>query len=153
MPPAGSPHRPRSCRNSDEGLVVVAVEGKVDEPLGPTVRDKRAEGSEGVDERLSFLLKRLELPMSIPDSIRYQLLHRTVSAVLIAEQFRARAAVMLVQSFSPSNKWFEDFEAFAGLFKVQPVVGRLVAIGKFGETQTYLGWCRGDQRFRDADRT
>jgi len=133
------------------GLVAIAVEGKVDETFGPTVGEKRSEGSEGVDKRLSFLLQTLELPPSIPESIRYQLLHRTVSAVLLAEQFCAYAAVMLVHSFSPSNQGFDDFQAFAALFDVLPVTGKLAAIGERAGARLYIGWCQGDQRFREGN--
>lgn len=133
----------------DEGLVAVAVEGKVDEAFGPTVDQKHAEMSQGVEERLQFLSQCLELPTPIPGRIRYQLLHRTASALLVAEQFCASAAVMLVQSFSPTNKWFEDFEAFAALFEVQPKVGELAAVGKRRNVPLFIGWCRGNQRFRE----
>jgi hypothetical protein len=47
------------------------------------------------------------------DDIGYQLLHRTVSALLTARAFHAGTAVMLVHSFSPESRWREDFEAFA----------------------------------------
>jgi hypothetical protein len=133
-----------------EGLVVVAVEGKVDETFGPTVGQKRAESSVGVDERLRYLFGCLELTNHVADAVRYQLLHRTASAVLIAEQFFASAAVVLVHSFSPSNKWFEDFLAFSALFEVKPNVGELVAIGKPRGIPLFVGWCRGDQQFRAA---
>jgi hypothetical protein len=146
-------HRPSqtdvlAVARGDEGLVTVAVEGKVDEAFGPTVDEKHAEKSQGVEERLRFLTQCLELPTRIPGPTRYQLLHRTASALLIAEQFCASAAVMLVQSFSPSNKWFEDFQAFAALFEVQPKVGHLAAVGERRNIPLFLGWCRGDQRFR-----
>ena len=130
------------------GLVAVAVEGKVDEAFGPTVGEKRAEASAGVDERLTWITQRLAL-VSVPDVIRYQLLHRTVSALLIAEQFDAAAAVMLVQSFSPTDRWFEDFEALVGLFGANVPVGQLVRLGEFNGTPLYIGWCKGDQRFRE----
>jgi hypothetical protein len=92
-----------------KGLVAIAVEGKVDEAFGPTIGQKRAEKSAGVDERLASLFQCVGLTAAnVTDGIRYQLLHRTASAVLVAEQFFAAAAVMLVHSFSPSNKWFED---------------------------------------------
>jgi hypothetical protein len=133
-----------------EGLVAIAVEGKVDEPFGPTVGEKYAEQSAGVNERVRFILQRLGLPSALPIAIRYQLLHRTVSALLIAEQFYACAAVMLVHSFSPSHKWFADFVAFATLFAVRPVVGELSAIGTFSGTRLYIGWCQGDQQFRSS---
>lgn len=134
-----------------EGLVVIAVEGKVDEEFGPTIGKKHAEKSDGVEERLRFLLGYLDLPAAVPESIRYQLLHRTASSLLIAEQFYARAAVMLVHSFSPSDRWFEDFEAFAALFGVKPRIGELVAVGKRQGISLYLGWCRGEQGFRGAE--
>jgi hypothetical protein len=130
-----------------DGLVAVAVEGKVDEAFGPTVGEKRAEASAGVDERLTWITGRLGL-VSVPDAIRYQLLHRSVSALLIAEQFDAAAAVMLVQSFSPTARWFEDFEALVGLFGAPAAVGRLVRLGEFDGTPLYVGWCKGEQRFR-----
>jgi hypothetical protein len=130
------------------GLVAVAVEGKVDEAFGPTVGQKRAEHSVGVDERLAWLTDRLGLA-SVPDGIRYQLLHRTASALIVAEQFHASAAVMLVHSFSPSDRWFDDFAMFAEL------VGVEASVGGVGRAQTvtgmplFIGWCRGEQVFRE----
>ena len=107
-----------------DGLVAVAVEGKVDEALGPTVGEKRAENSLGVDERLDWLVGTLCLA-SCPDSVRYQLLHRTASALLAAREFDVAAAVMLVHSFSPTAKWFDDFAAFVSLFGVEPQMNEL----------------------------
>ena len=133
---------------SASGLVAIAIEGKVDESLGPTVGQKRAEKSSGVDERLSYLESALGLPSTCPDSIRYQLLHRTVSALRIAQDFAADSAVMLVQSFSPTSKWHDDFEAFARLFGEPPAKGSVTLIGNHGGIALYIGWCVGDQRFR-----
>ena len=131
-----------------EGLVVVAVEGKVDEPFGPTVGEKRSEVSAGVDERLAWLIARLGFD-SVPDTIRYQLLHRTVSALLIAERFDAGGAVMLVHSFSPTGRWFEDFAAFASLFGVETGAGSILRINRPAGVPLFIGWCAGDQRFRE----
>jgi hypothetical protein len=130
------------------GLVAVAIEGKVDESLGPTVGQKRSEKSTGVDERLTYLLKELEVT-NCPDEIRYQLLHRTVSALVIADDFAATSAVMLVQSFSPSSKWLGDFQAFARLFRAEAAPGRLLFVGKRHGIPLYIGWCAGDQKFRE----
>lgn len=129
------------------GLVAIAVEGKVDEAFGPTVGEKRAEASAGVNERLAWLIDRLGLE-SVPDAVRYQLLHRTVSALLVAGQFDATAAVMLVHSFSPTGRWFDDFAAFVALFGCQAQVGNVVRIGEHVDIPLYVGWCKGDQRFR-----
>lgn len=133
------------------GLIAIAIEGKVDESLGPTVGQKRAEKSDGVDERLDYLEKTLELQAPSPDRIRYQLLHRTVSALTIARDFAAESAIMLVQSFSPSGKWHSDFQAFAKLFGAEPEIGTLALIGVRAGIRLYIGWCVGDQRFRDGD--
>jgi hypothetical protein len=138
------------ARNA-KGLVAVAVEGKVDEAFGPTIGQKRAEDSRGVDERLRFLFGYLGIGNQSADSVRYQLLHRTASALLTAEQFHASAAVMLVHSFSESNKWFEDFAAFCALFNAKPEAGKLVTLGKLQAIPLYVGWCRGDQKFRAAE--
>lgn len=132
---------------SDAGLVAVAVEGKVDEPFGPTVGARRDDPSQGVADRIAWLEAQLGLATA-PDDIRYQLLHRTVSALLIAHEFDASAAVMIVQSFSETDKWFDDFAAFAGLFGVEAEIGRLAQIGVPGSTPLFIGWCKGDQRFR-----
>lgn len=129
------------------GLVAIAVEGKVDEAFGPTVGEKRAEHSAGVDERLAWLTDLLDLE-AVPDSIRYQLVHRTASALLVARQFDAVAAVMLVHSFSPDSLWFDDFEAFTALFGAQAAVGTITSIGTFEGTPLYVGWSKGEQRFR-----
>lgn len=129
------------------GLVAIAVEGKVDEAFGPTVAERQADSSAGVGERLRAISECLGLS-DVPGSIRYQLLHRTASAVLAARQFCAPAAVMLVHSFSPTDRWFEDFSAFAGLFGVKPRIGNLAAVGNCGDVSLSIGWCKGDQRFR-----
>lgn len=133
---------------SPSGLVTLAVEGKVDETLGPTVGDKRHEASAGVNERLDWLIGFLRLE-SCPNRIRYQLLHRTASALLAAREFDAMAAVMLVHSFSPMRLWFDDFVEFAGLFGVAPGVDELVLLGDFGGIPLWIGWCCGDERFRE----
>lgn len=129
------------------GLVAVAVEGKVDEAFGPTVGEKRAEHSAGVDERLAWLSGLLRLG-EVPSGIRYQLLHRTASALLIAREFDAAAAAMVVHTFSPTGMWFDDFAAFASLFGAAVEPGRAVALGEFDGVPLFIGWAVGDQRFR-----
>jgi hypothetical protein len=131
-----------------EGLVAVAVEGKVDEPFGPTLGDKRRDASDGATLRLGYLLDTLGLPAHTPDAIRYQLLHRAVSALLVAEQFAAPAAVLLVHSFSPADRGFDDFAAFVALFGQRAASGAVVPLGQFDGRALYACWCRGDQRFR-----
>ncbi|NRF92206.1 hypothetical protein HQN89_14435 [Paenibacillus frigoriresistens] len=65
----------------NQDLVIIMVEGKVEEPFGETVKDWLNESSEGKRQRLAFLEETLQIPASVSlDNIRYQLLHRTPSA-------------------------------------------------------------------------
>jgi hypothetical protein len=84
------------------GLVTIAVEGKVDEPFGPTLAERQSEQSAGAAVRLTFLLECLGLG-DVPGSVRYQLLHRAASAIIAAQQYFASRAVMLIHSFSATD--------------------------------------------------
>jgi uncharacterized protein YndB with AHSA1/START domain len=132
---------------SATGLVAIAVEGKVDEAFGPTLMERRSEESEGVETRITFLLQCLGLSEA-PGSVRYQLLHRAASAIVAAQQYFASHAVMLVHSFSSSDRWFDDFAAFAKLFNRTARIGELVTLGSCSGVELHIGWCKGDQRFR-----
>ncbi|NQU59042.1 MAG: hypothetical protein HQ513_17560 [Rhodospirillales bacterium] len=99
-----------------DGLAVIGVEGKVEEPLGPLVDDwLRADdrGHENRRRRLESLCATLGLDAEQVGDLRYQLLHRTASTVYEAQRYMAAHALMLVHSFSQKNSWFEDFAAFA----------------------------------------
>lgn len=127
-------------------LISIAVEGKVSEPFGPTVREWRAEASPGKGERLTYLLKLLVLS-SVPETTRYQLLHRTASAIIEARRFNAPHAVMLVHSFSQSSEWFQEYAAFVSLLGSSAVENDLVFVGTLSGTSLHLGWVRGDARY------
>jgi hypothetical protein len=131
-----------------DGLLALAVEGKVDESLGPTVAQQRKGSSKGAAARLSYLCELLGVAGECPGEIRYQLLHRTVSAIQIARDFFADSAAMIVHSFSPDNKWLGDFRKFAAMLGTQVESGNLVAVGERGGVRLYLGWATGNQRFR-----
>ena len=96
------------------GTIACTIEGKVDEAFGPTVGQKLAGASGGQSQRMAYLCERLGLA-KCPEHIHYQLLHRTVSALIEADRFDARDAAMIVHSFSPANKWFDAFAAFVEL--------------------------------------
>lgn len=129
------------------GVVCIAVEGKVDEPFGPTLADKRKELDGGVPKRLSQLHQTLGLQEDLPGAVRYQLLHRTASALLGAEQFSASAAVMLVHSFSEEDTWFTDFVEFSRHLGVIAKVGAISAARGRGTRPLFVGWCHGSERF------
>jgi hypothetical protein len=119
----------------------------VDEPFGPTVGEWQAEGSPGKEGRLAFLQDILGLGSAPGPGIRYQLLHRAASAVIEAQRFGARHAVMLVHSFSRDDRWFEDFSAFVSLFGKTCSIGHLTYAVAKGGVPMYLGWVRGDARY------
>jgi len=128
---------------STRELVVIAVEGKKEESFGKLVRDWRSEDSDGKAERFAFLIDRLGLSGRDVTSIRYQLLHRTVSALLMAERFAARHAVMLVHSFSAARAGFPDYAAFSELFGVKAEPNTLQRVGAMRGTELYLSWTHG----------
>jgi hypothetical protein len=102
---------------TDQGWVSLAVEGKAREPFGPTINEWLHNASEGKRERLKALCDTLGVEPIKASALRYQLFHRTASAVLEASRIGARTAVLLVQNFYPaSDAWF-DFEQFVQLFE------------------------------------
>jgi hypothetical protein len=116
-------------------LGVIAVEGKVDEPFGELVSDWH-DGSEGKENRLSGLCATLGLNRTHVGSLRYQLLHRTASAVYEAQRYRSRRAIMLVHSFSSTKKWFDDFARFSDAMSMSVISPDTVSPPKVCEQVT-----------------
>lgn len=136
---------------NDRGLIVIAIEAKVNEQFGPTVGEKRLGASDGQVKRMAFLEQVLRLVNPAPDALRYQLLHRTASAVLAAQSFHAHVAVMLVQSFSTSGRWREDFESFCRVLGVDDTGGSVAPVPGHVTPRLFVGWCTGDQQFCKVD--
>jgi hypothetical protein len=130
-----------------QGLVSIAIEGKVAESFGPPVSDWFASPTPGKQERLSFLLELLQLDPEAVKPIGYQLLHRTASAILEAQRFHATHAVMLVHSFSQDLAHFSDYAAFGHLFGCTPEPGRIELVGERGGSYLHLGWVVGDPAY------
>ncbi|MCP4308975.1 MAG: hypothetical protein GY788_29705 [bacterium] len=99
---------------------MIGVERKVDEPFGPTVEDWLVDASRGKRERLAFLCNKLTLSVEAARGLRYQLLHRTVTAMLEAERFGASTALMLVHSFSETASGYDDYCSFATALVIVP---------------------------------
>jgi hypothetical protein len=92
-------------------LGIIAVEGKVEESFAELIQHWNI--TPGKHRRLEHLCSTLQLdPASVAD-LRYQLLHRTASAIYEAKRYRCRHALMLVHSFSRTHRWFHDFVAFS----------------------------------------
>jgi len=125
----------------DQDLVVVMVEGKVNEPFGELLKDWLYQASEGKKERLAFLKNTLQLPPSLPiDHIRYQLLHRAASALIEAENLNAKRAILLVHSFSREHSWFDDYSSFVSLFGLHAQKDGLTNSVLIDGVQLSFGW-------------
>lgn len=98
--------------------------------------------SKGKCERLEYLLNLLNLKESNVMNIRYQLLHRTASAIIEAERVGAKNALMLVQSFSEKDKWFEDYAKFVELFSLSPSVNSIEGPVVINGVNLYFGWVK-----------
>jgi hypothetical protein len=125
------------------GFLTMAVEGKVKEPFDKYVFQK--EITPGVEARLSNLCDRLEISPNDVQGIRYQLLHRAVSAVLEAERYGAEHALMLVHSFCASNTSFSDYHDFAILlgFPENAVqINQILGFKQLGNVKLHLGWVK-----------
>lgn len=129
---------------SDKGLVVIMVEGKASESFGPTLGEWRNSMSEGKKKRLAFLQEKLQLDSNLSDDVRYQLLHRVVSPLIVAQRFHASTAIMFVHSFSGAKEWFDDYATFLGLFGVKAEEGVLQEILSTSVIKVLCGWVTGE---------
>ncbi|NQW21308.1 MAG: hypothetical protein HQ477_11415 [Chloroflexi bacterium] len=127
---------------SSDGLITITVEGKVNESFDQIV-EKWLHKDDRVDNRMA----RLEglcgiLGINVSDAmgLRYQLLHRTASALIEAENYSATTGIMLVHSFSSDKKWYEDYEAFGTALGVSVEYGQLVDVGVRSGRRLMLGW-------------
>ena len=132
---------------SESGLVSIAVEGKVSEPFGPTIGEWFADKTHGKQKRLKFLCGELNIAYPPPMNMRYQLLHRTVSAILEAKRFRANEAVMVVHTFSKTNEWFEDYRYFLSLFDLKAEINQAVAVKLSNEMNLSFAWVHGSEKY------
>lgn len=136
---------------NESGLVILGVEAKVDEPFGPTLQEKKSDASEGQLGRIAYLEQELRRIVPFEDHIRYQLLHRTVSAILTARAFHAPVAVMLVHSFSRVSKWRDDFEAFCKGLRCTPLSLDLREVPNIEGPRLILGWCKGNEKYLEVE--
>ncbi|MEZ0018064.1 DUF6946 family protein [Sinorhizobium fredii] len=129
-------------RVGDQTLAAM-VEGKVDESFDKPLGEWLVNASAGKRERLAFICDLLGLPQPLPNTIRYQLLHRTASAIIEAQRFKTDMAAMIVHSFSEKRSWYADFAAFVSLFGVDAEPDRLICVRPERTPSLYLGWATG----------
>jgi len=135
---------------SGNDLMSIAVEGKVSEPFGDPLNDWLKNASQGKRKRLAFLCEELELGEPLDRAIKYQLLHRTASAILEAKRFGASHAMMLIHSFSERDKWIEDYGRFVNLFEADAKANEIVSVGQRSGIELHFAWVRGEKRFLEA---
>ena len=121
----------------------MAVEEKVREPFGDQIAEWLAGSPSGSGKhgRLTGLRETLGLDTKDVASLRYQLLHRTASAIYEAKRYRAGVAVMMVHSFDPHDTGIADFKAFAsamGFERAQAT--RTVGPVRCEGVDLYMGW-------------
>lgn len=126
-------------------VVAIAVEGKVSESFGETIRDWLKDESKGKKTRLKFLSELLQLNQDNLHEIRYQLLHRTASALIEAKRFNASTALMLVHSFSQTHEQFDDYSNFASLFGITAQLNTIHLAKQIDDVNLYLAWIVGEK--------
>lgn len=123
-----------------EGLVVITVEGKEREGFDALTEEWLDEGGENRLTRLRGVCQLLGLEPDAVQGIRWQLLHRTAAAVIEAQSLGARAAMMLVHSFSPTRESFEDYAALLELFGGEAQVDTVHQLTQLPSCQLLSAW-------------
>jgi len=132
---------------SAKGQVVIAVEGKVHEGFDEAVTEWKPYSSENRTTRVEGLCTKLDLSVEEVMNTKYQLLHRTASAIIESDKIGAPTAAMLVHSFSQTDEHIDDYKDFVGLFGKTGDVNTVSCVGKRNGINLYLAWVRGEERF------
>lgn len=152
------PYRSRPAQNDifilakgNNQLISIAVEGKADEPFGELISDWKLRDMGGKKVRLKFLCEVLQLDVNGVDYVRYQLLHRTASAVIEAKKFNAKNALTLVHAFEKAKgKYDESFRAycqFLALFGAKGEIDSLVFAKNINGIGLYFAWVGGKEKY------
>jgi hypothetical protein len=114
------------------------------------VEEKRKEASPGQSARLNHLQNLLGIA-ELTGNIRYQLLHRTASALLTARLFHAQTAVMLIQAFGDKASQQKDFRVVGEMLNAREVSAGMYSISRAETPTLFLAWCQGDQQFLEVE--
>jgi hypothetical protein len=153
------------ARNGAGEPVILAVEGKATESFGLPIRawlrgemlvpSPDAEPKPTRVRRLRFLAERLGLSVNFDSALYYQLLHRTVSAVLEGTLAGASAAVLVVHSFSSEDgpNWaaYSDFlQALGAGVPVKGAVSGPLSVPGAPDIKLFALWHPDAPRRADA---
>jgi len=124
------------------GLVSMSVEAKAGEGFDRTISSWLADATptSGKPARLAQLKSILGIAGDLPRSLRYQLLHRTASAIREAERFGASSAVLLVQSFTSDPDSTAAYSAFCEIMGCVGQAGTVLEGPRLGSIQLYFAW-------------
>lgn len=142
--------------SSQSGLVVMTVEAKSRENFDKTLKQWRNDTSEkGYKKRLGHILENIGLGEPLPDSLRYQLLHRAASAVIEAKRFHARTAIMVVQSFVSSDKenHFDDYVKFIAQYGQKTEKNHLIPLATIVGIRLFSGWVQSVPDYSERKRS
>lgn len=122
------------------GYASMAVEGKAGETFGEPLHEWLKDASTGKLARLDYLCELLGVESPPNNMLRYQLFHRTASALIEAERFGAAYAIMVVQSFRSDPVSLADYVAFGSALGATVSQGQLTKIPRTTGPALYLGW-------------
>ena len=131
------------ARAKDELLGSITVVGNLRKFFVLITFLRLKDDSNGKKIRLKFLCDVLGLASPPPSRIRYQLFHRTASAIIEAKRFNAKYAMMIVHSFSQEHKWLTDYQDFLSLFGVAGQINKLVELPNLNGVRVFAGWVTG----------
>lgn len=145
------------CKNASGDSVIVAVEGKCRESFGPIIQDwirAKGEPDEGPDpkpsrlQRLSYLGDQLGITIPPTSQLRYQLVHRTVSAVKECNLHSAAATVVLVHSFDDKFKdnWDDYCKFTMAVGLISPAKDLIQGPVSLRGVQVFFAWVSDRRR-------
>jgi hypothetical protein len=129
-----------------DDTVALAVEAKVNESCDKMLAEWMATPSPGRVARLDHSCGLLGIT-NPPGELRCQLMHRTAAAIIEARRFKTDRAAMIVQSFAPGRRWFDDFARFAALFGDPPEPGQALNCVLPSGLPLTPGWAQGASAF------
>ena len=150
LPPRGRPSQNDlwALLRKDALTISMTIEAKAGEPLDQLVKDWLPKDGErsGKLARLQELQRLLGIPEVDVSHLRYQLLHRTASALIEAKRFGAGVAVMLVQSFNRTadEESWRDVRRFGEVMGAPIEEGRVVPSPRPTDIPLYLGWANSE---------
>lgn len=136
------------------GYMVIVVEAKAGEDFGPLVSDwyqerlKNNDKGENAVKRLNGIVTIMGLenhdlpPYSKIGNLRWQLFHRTASAILEAKRISASKALVLIQSFTQDLRSYNDFRLFLTSLFGDMHTGKNTSLGPIviGGIEVYFAW-------------